>query len=265
MKKYIQLLLFLPCSVLLSYPIQAPYQEGYLRVSDKHEIFYALYGNPQGIPAVVLHGGPGIGCTEALSSFFDLTRFHLIMFDQRGAMRSKPFACMEENTTQHLIQDIERLKEHLHIDKWIVFGNSWGSLLAILYGERYPNSVHGFILQGVFLGREEDLPLFFTNNVFTLITPKAFLHYAYHQLFLEPNQALLYIGRMQHIPTIIVHGAQDTSCLPEQALLLHRHLENSCLWLVENGSHSLNDPSIASTLIKATDAMSLCFSPFYSK
>src|SRR5476651_1587046 len=91
----------------------------HLAVSEKHEIFYATYGNPQGLPVVIIHGGPGIGCSENLTRFFDLHHYHVVMFDQRGAMRSKPFACMEENTTQHSIEDLEALRKHLGIKKWV--------------------------------------------------------------------------------------------------------------------------------------------------
>jgi proline iminopeptidase len=137
-----------------------PRQEGYLQVSDKHQIFYSLHGNPAGIPIVVLHGGPGMGCSDRPSPIFDLQRFNVVMFDQRGAMRSKPFACMEENTTQLLIEDIEKLRNFLGIQKWVVFGGSWGSLLGILYGEAHPDACIGFVLSGIFLGREQDIQLF---------------------------------------------------------------------------------------------------------
>jgi proline iminopeptidase len=143
-----------------AYPIESPRQEGYLQVSDKHQIFYSLYGNPSGIPVVVLHGGPGMGCSDKPSRYFDLHRFNVVMFDQRGAMRSKPFACMEENTTQHLIDDIEKLRKFLEIERWVVYGGSWGSLLGILYGETHPDSCTGFVLSGIFLGREQDIQLF---------------------------------------------------------------------------------------------------------
>lgn len=136
------------------YPIVTPKQEGYLQVSDIHRLFYATYGNPEGIPVVVLHGGPGAGCSDNLSQFFDLTRWHVVMFDQRGAMRSMPFGCMEENTPHHSVADIEVLRKHLGIEKWMVFGGSWGSTLAILYGQAHPEACLGFILRGIYLGTE---------------------------------------------------------------------------------------------------------------
>ena len=138
------------------YPITKPREEGYLKVSDIHTLFYAVYGNPQGIPVVVLHGGPGAGCDDTISRFFDLNRWNVIMFDQRGSMRSKPFGCLEENTPQHSVADIEALRKHLGIEKWIIFGGSWGSTLALLYGQKHHSRSIGFILRGIFLGRKQD-------------------------------------------------------------------------------------------------------------
>ncbi len=138
------------------YPVSQPREEGYLKVSEIHTLFYAAYGDPDGIPVVILHGGPGAGCDDSLSRFFDLRRWNVVMFDQRGAMRSEPFACMEENSPQHSISDIESLRKHLGIKKWMVFGGSWGSTLAMLYGQAHPERCIGFILRGIFLGREHD-------------------------------------------------------------------------------------------------------------
>jgi proline iminopeptidase len=138
------------------FPTSAPLKEGMLKVSTLHSIYYAIYGNPKGIPVVVLHGGPGVGCSDSMSRFFDLNRWKVVMFDQRGAMRSTPFGCMEENTTQLLIEDIELLRKHLGIEAWLIFGGSWGSTLGILYGETYPERCLGFILRGIFLARKHD-------------------------------------------------------------------------------------------------------------
>ncbi len=138
------------------YSIVSPSEKGYLQVSDIHRLYYATYGNPQGFPVIVLHGGPGAGCEDSFTRFFDLRYWHIIMFDQRGAMRSQPFACMEENTPQNSVCDIEQLRKHLGIEKWMVFGGSWGSTLALLYGQEHPEACLGFILRGVFLGRQQD-------------------------------------------------------------------------------------------------------------
>lgn len=133
-----------------------PYQEGYLKVSLIHEIWYGQYGNPNGVPVIVLHGGPGAGCDEETVKLFDLKFWRIILLDQRAAKRSKPFGEMQENTTQNLIADIEVLRKELHIDQWLLFGGSWGSALAIAYGETYSNRVLGFILRGIFLARKHE-------------------------------------------------------------------------------------------------------------
>ena len=137
------------------YPSYAPYAEEFLQVSPLHKISYAEFGNPEGMPVIVLHGGPGAGCSPSWSSFFDPSFYRVIMFDQRGAGRSIPSAEMEDNTSQKSVEDIEALRTHLGIDRWLVFGGSWGSTLAILYGETHPDRVLGFVLRGVFLGRPE--------------------------------------------------------------------------------------------------------------
>lgn len=144
------------------YPIVKPRQEGFLKVSELHSIFYAVYGNPEGIPVVVVHGGPGFGCSDAMVESFDLKLWNVVMFDQRGAMRSEPFGSMEENTPQHSIADMEALRTHLGIDQWVVFGGSWGSSLGLLYGQAHPECCVGFILRGIWLVREPDyLHLFY--------------------------------------------------------------------------------------------------------
>ncbi len=143
------------------YPVTKPREEGYLKVSGLHSLYVAQYGNPNGIPVIVLHGGPGAGSDDMYTSSFDLKRWNVIMFDQRGSMRSKPFGCMEENTPQHSIKDIEQIRKHLGIKKWLVFGGSWGSTLSVLYGEAHPNRCLGFIVRGIFLARKQDYLYFF--------------------------------------------------------------------------------------------------------
>lgn len=130
--------------------------EGYLRVSDLHEIWYAEYGNKDGTPVAIVHGGPGSGCLPLIERFFDPSFYRIIKFDQRGAMRSKPTCELKDNTTQDLVEDMEKLRKHLKIDKWALYGGSWGTTLAIVYGETYPSNCLGFILRGVFLGSTEE-------------------------------------------------------------------------------------------------------------
>ena len=120
------------------WPEIEPYESGYMKVSDIHEIYYELCGNPEGKPVVVLHGGPGVGSKPGYRRFFNPDKFKIIQFDQRGSVKSKPMAELRENTTQHLIQDIESIRQKLEIDKMIVFGGSWGSTLSLAYAETYP-------------------------------------------------------------------------------------------------------------------------------
>lgn len=157
-------LIFSTLIALSAHAMEDLREEGYLQVSNIHEIYYAVFGNPEGIPVVVLHGGPGGGGKNDAVRLFDLDRYKVVLFDQRGAGRSRPFACMDENTTQNSVEDIERLRQHLGIDRWLVWGGSWGSLLAMLYGESHRDACLGFILYGIFLGRPEDIQLFTKKN-----------------------------------------------------------------------------------------------------
>ncbi|MDR0251647.1 MAG: prolyl aminopeptidase [Brucellaceae bacterium] len=127
-----------------------------LKVSDIHEIAVYDYGNPNGIPAIFLHGGPGAGVSAKQIASFDLDTYRVITLDQRGAGQSTPVAELRENTTQHLIEDIERIREHFGIERWLVAGGSWGSCLSLAYGQAHPERCLGFRIHGIFLGDKED-------------------------------------------------------------------------------------------------------------
>jgi len=142
------------------FPRIEPYGHGLLAVGDGHSLYWEQLGNPEGVPVVFLHGGPGAGASTTHRRFFDPETYRIIIFDQRGAGRSKPFAGLAGNTTQHLIADIERLREHLGVDRWLVFGGSWGVTLALAYGIRHPERCLGFILRGIFLARARELHWF---------------------------------------------------------------------------------------------------------
>src|SRR5882672_10726629 len=131
------------------YPAIEPFRHGYLRVSDVHEIYYEECGNPAGKPAVFLHGGPGAGSDKRARQFFDPQHYRIVVFDQRGCGRSRPSASLVENTTWHLVADIERLRKHLGIERWLVFGGSWGSTLALAYAEANPERVSEIVLRGI--------------------------------------------------------------------------------------------------------------------
>lgn len=142
------------------YPDIGPFASGMLAVDDRHQIYWEQSGNPRGIPVVFLHGGPGAGAAAAHRRFFDPKAYRIVIFDQRGCGRSTPHACLIDNTTQHLIEDMERLRVHLGIDRWLLFGGSWGSTLALAYGIRHPRACLGFILRGIFLGTRREIAWF---------------------------------------------------------------------------------------------------------
>ncbi|MEM6754913.1 MAG: prolyl aminopeptidase, partial [Cyanobacteria bacterium P01_C01_bin.38] len=151
------------------YPPREAYQEGKLKVSDLHTIYFEESGNPQGKPIVVLHGGPGGGCPNYYRQYFNPEKWRVIMFDQRGCGKSTPHAELRENTTWDLVGDIEKIREHLKIDKWVVFGGSWGSTLSLAYSETHPQRCTGLILRGIFMLRQKELHWFYqegASNIF---------------------------------------------------------------------------------------------------
>ena len=133
------------------YPPIEPNRHGWLAVDQTHRLYWEESGNPKGVPVVFLHGGPGAGCAPVHRRFFDPTHYRIVLFDQRGAGRSVPNAEILDNTTQHLVSDLESLRQHLKIDRWLVFGGSWGSTLALAYGQTHPERCLGFVLRGIFL------------------------------------------------------------------------------------------------------------------
>ncbi|HSE01828.1 MAG TPA: prolyl aminopeptidase [Burkholderiales bacterium] len=142
------------------YPEIEPYSRGNLRLDSVHTMYWEQSGNPDGAPVLFLHGGPGAGASPAHRRFFDPAHYRIVIFDQRGAGRSTPLGELRENTTPHLVADIERLRGHLGIERWLVFGGSWGSTLALAYGEAHPERCAGFILRGVFLCRRSEIDWF---------------------------------------------------------------------------------------------------------
>ena len=136
------------------------YNEGYLKVSGGHSIYYEEYGNSKGKPVLFLHGGPGAGFSNSHKSFFDPKIFRVIFFDQRGSGKSIPYAEIKNNTTDLLLSDIEALRSFLNIDRWLLFGGSWGSTLALIYGIKFPEKCTGFILRGIFLGSNSEVNWF---------------------------------------------------------------------------------------------------------
>ena len=146
------------------YPEIEPYDAGMLRVSDLHEIYYEQSGNPDGKPVVFVHGGPGGGTEPKQRRFFDPAAYRIVLFDQRGCGKSRPYAELRENTTQDLVSDMERLRERLGIDRWQVFGGSWGSTLALAYAEAHPERVTELVLRGIFLLRKQEIDWFYQRG-----------------------------------------------------------------------------------------------------
>jgi len=158
------------------YPEIEPFDSGTLQVSDRHTLYYEQCGNPQGKPVVMLHGGPGGGCSPKMRRFHDPKRYRIVLFDQRGSGRSTPHADLVDNTTWHLVADIEALREHLGIDRWQVFGGSWGSTLALAYAQSHPERATELVLRGIFMLRRWELEWFYHGGASRLF-PDAFEAY----------------------------------------------------------------------------------------
>jgi proline iminopeptidase len=306
------------------YPEIEPYRTGRLRVSDLHEIYFEESGNPEGKPAVFVHGGPGGGTEPKQRRFFDPEAYRIILFDQRGCGKSTPYASLDENTTFHLIADMESIRERLEIDRWLVFGGSWGSTLSLAYAERHPDRVTELVLRGIFLLRKQEIDWFYQRGAGALF-PDAWEGYlapipaeergnllaAYHKrltspdpevrsaaarawsvwegrtscllpnaeliaktagdefavafariechyfvnggFFAKDSQLLDEVGRIRHIPTVIVQGRYDVVCPAESAWALHRAFPEADLRIVPDAGHSAMEPGIVHELVEATD------------
>jgi len=167
------------------YPEIEPYNTGMLKVSDIHTLYYEEVGNPKGKPIVFLHGGPGAGLCTDYRRYFDSEFYRVILFDQRGAGKSTPHAELRENTSWELVEDIEKLRKHLEIDKWIVFGGSWGSTLALLYAINHPDKTLALVLRGIFLGRKSEIDWTFQHGA-NMVYPEKWE--VYHDLIPKDEQ-----------------------------------------------------------------------------
>lgn len=150
--------------MLTLYPEIEPYARHRLAVDHPHELYLEESGNPDGIPVIVVHGGPGGGCEDYHRRFFDAERFRIILLDQRGAGRSTPLAELEGNSTDKLVEDLEAVRHFLGIDRWLLFGGSWGSTLSLVYAETHPDRVLGLVLRGIFLCRPQDIHWFYQDG-----------------------------------------------------------------------------------------------------
>ncbi len=199
------------------YPPIAPYDSGMLDVGSGHRIYWEVSGNPKGRPAVFLHGGPGGGCAPDHRRFFNPERYRVCLFDQRGAGRSEPLGSLVDNTTQHLLSDIEALRQHLGVERWLVFGGSWGSTLSLAYAEAFPARVTALVLRGIFLGRQMELDWWLKG--LRLIFPDAWQSFAgflppeeqgdilgnYHRRLVDPDPAV-------HLPAARTWAHYEAAC-----------------------------------------------------
>jgi proline iminopeptidase len=227
------------------YPEIQPYQQGMLTLDNIHTMYWEESGNPSGTPVVFLHGGPGAGASPAHRRFFDPASYRIVVYDQRGAGRSLPLGEIQENTTLHLINDLELLRQHLRIDRWLVFGGSWGSTLALAYGEAHPERCLGFILRGIFLCRKPEIDWFLygLRNFF----PEAWREFvaplsieerrdilsAYHQRLMNPDPAV-------HMPAARAWSTYEGSCstlLPSPATVSYFAGDTVALGLARMEAH----------------------------
>lgn len=169
---------------------------------ESHQVYVEQCGNPQGIPVVFLHGGPGSGCRESHRCYFDPKLYHIILFDQRGCGRSHPQGSLIDNTANHLIQDMEVIRQHIGIKQWLIFGGSWGATLGLYYTQHFPEHVLGLILRGVFLGREQDINWVYSASGAAKIFPNA-----WHDLVKDLPQS----QQSQPLSTIYQHLNDDNA------------------------------------------------------
>jgi len=153
------------------FPEISPFNHFILNVDEQHQVYVEQCGNPDGQSVIFIHGGPGGGCSTNDRRFFEPNKYHIILFDQRGCGRSLPHGCLDNNETQFLVADIEKIRQHLHIEQWHVFGGSWGSTLSLVYAQAHPDRVSSLVLRGIFLGREVDTNWTFSGGGATRIYP----------------------------------------------------------------------------------------------
>ncbi|TDD16689.1 prolyl aminopeptidase [Nonomuraea diastatica] len=310
------------------YPPIEPYDSGLLDVGDGHQIYWEVCGNPEGRPAVMLHGGPGGGCSVKHRRQWNPELYRIVLFDQRNCGRSRPHASdpatdLGANTTWHLVADMERLREHLAIDAWQVFGGSWGSALALAYAQTHPARTTELVLRGIFTLRPQELRWFYQEGagqlfpdlweryiapipveergdliaafrarlegddararlaaarawaqwegatVSLLPDPErvaefgeeemalAFArienHYFHHGGWFEPEQLIRGVGKIRHIPAVIVQGRYDACTPMATAWDLHKAWPEAEFHVVPDAGHAYSEPGILDRLIAATD------------
>src|SRR5258708_5454441 len=231
--------------LLALFPPIEPYASAMLELGAPHRMYYEESGNPKGVPVVFLHGGPGAGASAVHRQFFDPAFYRIVVFDQRGAGRSTPLGCLEKNATQDLVADLERLRAHLAIDKWMVFGGSWGSTLALAYAQHHPQRCRALVLRGIFLCRKSEIDWFLYG--LRAIFPEAWRTFsgyipegergdlldAYHRRLIHPDPAV-------HMPAARSWSVYEGSCstlLPNPALVADFATDRVALGLARIEAH----------------------------
>lgn len=304
------------------FPAIEPYQTGKLSVDDIHTLHWEQCGNPNGVPVLFLHGGPGGGISPTHRRFFDPQHYRIVLFDQRGAGKSTPLGEYRNNTTQLLIEDIERLRKMLGIEQWLVFGGSWGSTLALAYGQAHPERCTGFVLRGIFLCTEAEIDWFvngmkffypevhaefanaipeaergdllhayekrlfcddpevyipaartwsryeggclyllphpeavqeFTSDAVALGIGRLEAHYMLNKGFFTEDQLIRNVGRISHLPAVIVQGRYDVICPPITAARLHHAWPEAKFHMIPDAGHAAMETGIARALVAATE------------
>ena len=301
------------------FPPITPRRQGMLAVDDLHTIYWEEVGNPDGMPVIFLHGGPGAGLSPQHRRFFDPEQYRVILFDQRGAGKSTPLGECRANTTQLLVEDIERLRELFGISQWLVFGGSWGSTLALAYGQAHPERCLGFVLRGIFLCTQAEIDWFIHGvqwfypelyeefiapippaerrnllqayvdrimsddpevywpavrawsrfegrRVFLLPQPdeassdaldlgvgRLESHYMANLGFFTDDQLIRDMGRIAHLPAVIVQGRYDVICPPLSAHRLHGAWPGAVLKMIPDAGHGALEQGIARALVAATE------------
>ena len=200
------------------YPAIEPFDHGFLAVDSGHQIYWEACGNPDGLPILFLHGGPGGGCNAASRRFFDPSRYQIILFDQRGCGKSTPAGSLESNTTAHLIADIESLRQHLRIEKWLLFGGSWGATLALAYAEQFPLHVTAMVLRAAFAARQSELDWLYRNGAANIFAEAWMRFQAFIPEVERGDLIRAYQSRLTCGDAMIENAAARMWCLWEDAL-----------------------------------------------
>ncbi|WP_448569635.1 prolyl aminopeptidase [Thalassotalea ganghwensis] len=308
------------------YPRLKAYHSEWLVTDDDNQLYLEQCGNPDGIPVLYIHGGPGGGASENHRRYFDPQKYRIIIFDQRGCGRSKPFINLSQNTTEKLVEDIESIREHLSIAKWLIVAGSWGTTLGLCYGIKHPDNVLAFILRGTFLATQKEYQWlyssagaarFFPEYYQEFIEPLAYCdkenpiqgyhkifccdnevaiaaaskawylwelrlstiehhhigmsqvedthqalamaqlsnHYFNHNCFIPENYIVNHIGKVSHIPAILIHGRYDMVCQLAIAAELANVWQNARLQILPQAGHSGFETQTIDAMCKATDTM----------